>query len=156
MRAVLAICLFGALACPVAAEQQSFEPTEAEYEAMANRCGGDIDYEQLEKAEQAAFLSCVIRAFADWYNAKGSKWGNETIVIERVSAQGTEVTYHLRLPYAAAELEPDTLETYQAKVQQLLCEPSSSSMFEAGGSYRVGFMDKQGVELGAVFGKPCA
>ena len=76
MRAVLASFLFGALACPVAAEQQFFEPTEAEYEAMANVCGGDFSaeqYEQLEKAEQTEILACVIRAFADWYNSKGSK-----------------------------------------------------------------------------------
>ena len=72
-----------------------------------------------------------------------------------MSAQGTEVTYHLRIPYAAAELEPGTLETYQAKMQQFLCEPSNESIVDSGGSYRIGFIDKHGAELGGVSGKAC-
>ncbi|TFI56634.1 hypothetical protein E2493_19170 [Sphingomonas parva] len=149
MRLVLVAGLAATLVAAPAAAQIA-KPTQAEQEAaaaaVASACGGDVSSDEAAKMPRAAIaakLSCFTREAAKRFNTQLPQKVDEVTVLERVSAEGTRLTYHYTVDLLVADLPAGTSEAMQTGVRANVCKADDMRATMAlGGSYRYVWIDR--------------
>jgi hypothetical protein len=157
MRHAFSAVLLALPAFAPAAAQDSAKAADAA--AVATACGGEVSHEQfvqLPPAERVAKLSCFTREAAKRFNATLPKKVDEATMLESVSAQGTQLTYHYRVTFARTDLKPGALDAFKPTVTEKVCTAEDMRAIVAvGGSYRYEWLDKNGAAIGSLVVDRC-
>lgn len=149
MRSV-AVPILAALVC--AGSPAHAQVPSSDGAAVAAACGGEVQREQfvrLPKAEQVRRLTCFTREAAVRFNRTLPNKVDAATTLERVSADGTMLTYHYTVDILRADLRPGALDTFKPTVKAKVCAAADMNMIvSVGGSYRYSWMDRAGEQIG--------
>ena len=152
MRNLLLAGLF--LAAPAFAAAQTTPAEDTAAAPLVAACG-DVSPED-DEAAIAAKLACFTAEAAKAANAELPRKVDEVLTLERVSAEGTRITYHYTLAILAADIPAGALDTMKASVVDSVCkaEPMRAAM-AAGGSYRYLWADQAGAPVSELVMTAC-
>ncbi|HEY5720814.1 MAG TPA: hypothetical protein VIT45_00680 [Allosphingosinicella sp.] len=155
IRAVAALSVL----LPAMALAQASPEAAAEAAAVAAACGGDMTPAQMAampKAKVAARLSCFNREAAVRFNRKLPMNVDPQTILERVSTEGTLLTYHYKVDVLTADVPAASLETVKTSVRAKVCNAADMrNIISAGGSYRYLWNDRAGAQLAELVVSSC-
>jgi hypothetical protein len=161
MSLTLASLLFVA-AQPAQAATPSPAPAEApnaDAAAVAAACGGEIypaDIPKISKAELARRLACFTREAAKHFNLRLPQQVDAKTTLQRVSAEGTILTYHYTVDLLRSELPPGALDAFKPTVRTKVCGAADMrNIISLGGSYRYVWLDRNGEAIGELLVSSC-
>jgi len=127
--------------------------------AVAAACGGEVQRDQfvrLTKAEQVRRLSCFTREAAVRFNRTLPNKVDAATTLDRVSADGTTLTYHYTVNLLRSELRPGALDAFKPTVKSKVCAAADMNMIiSVGGSYRYVWADRTGQPIGDLLVDRC-
>jgi hypothetical protein len=127
--------------------------------ALAAACGGELmpaDLSKMSKAAIAARLICFTREAAARFNKTLPNQVDAKTLLERVSAEGTTLTYHYKVDVLVNELRPGAVETFKPTVKGKVCGAADMrSIISIGGAYRYLWSDRNGASIGELVVNSC-
>jgi len=160
----IAIAAFAVL-LPAMALAQPSPQSAAEAEAAADAaavtaaCGGEVTPAQLAamtKAAATARLACFTRVAGARFNRKLPMNVDPSTVLERVSTEGTRLTYHYKVDLVAANVPAAAIEGLRTKVRTNVCQSGDMrEVISVGGSYRYLWNDRAGAQLAELLVSSC-
>ncbi|HEX5183164.1 MAG TPA: hypothetical protein VFW19_08445 [Allosphingosinicella sp.] len=155
MASILASLLLIAAAQPASGPA----PANGDAAAVAAACGGEIydaDIARMSKAALAARLACFTREAANGLNRQLPQRIDKATLLQRVSAEGTTLTYHYSVDLLSSELKPGALDAFKPNVIAKVCAATDMRrIISIGGSYRYIWLDRNGVTLGDLVVSSC-
>ena len=154
--AILSLVVAGLLAASAQAQTQ---PSDADGAAVAAACGGEVQREQLmamPKAKRVEKLSCFTREAAKRFNKTLPQKVDDVTVLQRVSAEGTILTYYSAVNVLKSDLPAGALEAFKPKVHQQVCAAADMKLIiSVGGSYQYRWYDKNAEAIGETTVSSC-
>jgi hypothetical protein len=151
------IGLLFAAAAP-AGTPQGLEWTPADTAAVGATCG-DMPMAQLAAlpvAQRTARLACYTRESARRLSTRLPHQVDDVTVLERISVDGTELTYHNKVSVLRADVPAAAIQTFTTNVRTTVCNSEGMrNTIQVGGSYRYIWVDRNGEPLAQLLVTSC-